>query len=81
MYLATYSYLGPFRFFLPLLFLSIWALTPLMAAEVYDRYASSANAAQGLLRNTLGATFPFFGVIMYDKLQYAYSLAHCLSHA
>lgn len=42
-------------------------------AEVYDRYASSANAAQGLLRNTLGATFPFFGVIMYDKLQFEWA--------
>ncbi|GAA5828309.1 hypothetical protein JCM5353_003296 [Sporobolomyces roseus] len=37
-------------------------------ADVYQQYSSSGQAAQSLLRNILGATFPFFGVIMYDTL-------------
>ncbi|KAI5478785.1 hypothetical protein MNV49_004611 [Pseudohyphozyma bogoriensis] len=41
--------------------------------DVYNEFSSSAQASQGLLRNTLGATFPFFGVIMYDKLTFPWA--------
>ncbi|GAA5848419.1 hypothetical protein JCM8547_004509 [Rhodosporidiobolus lusitaniae] len=41
--------------------------------HAYDRYSSSAQASQGLLRNLLGATFPFFGVWMYDKLGFPWA--------
>ncbi|GAA5837618.1 hypothetical protein JCM9279_006807 [Rhodotorula babjevae] len=47
---------------------SIYLATYLYIGDVYDRYSSSGQAAQSLLRNILGATFPFFGVTMYDKL-------------
>lgn len=33
-------------------------------SDVYDKYSSSAQAAQSLLRGVLGAVFPFFGIIM-----------------
>lgn len=38
--------------------------------DVYMQYSSSGQAAQSLLRNVLGATFPFFGVAMYDNLTF-----------
>ncbi|GAA6024106.1 hypothetical protein JCM11491_005995 [Sporobolomyces phaffii] len=38
--------------------------------DVYMQYSSSGQASQSLLRNVLGATFPFFGVVMYDNLTF-----------
>ncbi|BGP37884.1 hypothetical protein JCM10450v2_001820 [Rhodotorula kratochvilovae] len=52
---------------------SIYLATYLYIGDVYDRYSSSGQAAQSLLRNILGATFPFFGVIMYDKLGFPWA--------
>ncbi|PWN48561.1 MFS general substrate transporter [Violaceomyces palustris] len=37
-------------------------------ADVYERYASSALAAQSFLRNTLAATFPLFSRQMYSSV-------------
>ncbi|KAK4703621.1 hypothetical protein P7C70_g2595, partial [Phenoliferia sp. Uapishka_3] len=42
-------------------------------SDVYDQYSSSAQAAQSLLRGVLGACFPFFGIIMYDKLTFQWA--------
>ncbi|GAA6017150.1 hypothetical protein JCM10207_002552 [Rhodosporidiobolus poonsookiae] len=39
-------------------------------AEVYDRYSSSAQAAQSLLRGIMGAVFPFFALKLYERLSY-----------
>ncbi|GAA5945293.1 hypothetical protein JCM1841_002722 [Sporobolomyces salmonicolor] len=47
---------------------TIYLATYSYIADVYMQYSSSGQAAQSLLRNILGATFPFFGVIMYDNL-------------
>ncbi|GAA5848440.1 hypothetical protein JCM8547_004514 [Rhodosporidiobolus lusitaniae] len=52
---------------------NIYLATYLYLADAYDRYSSSAQASQGLLRNLLGATFPFFGVKMYDKLGFPWA--------
>eukprot|EP01113_Clastostelium_recurvatum_P018047 TRINITY_DN2129_c0_g1_i2.p1 TRINITY_DN2129_c0_g1~~TRINITY_DN2129_c0_g1_i2.p1 ORF type:complete len:458 (-),score=38.01 TRINITY_DN2129_c0_g1_i2:7-1380(-) len=37
-------------------------------ADSYHRYASSAMAAQSLLRNVFGAVFPLFTVQLYDRV-------------
>ncbi|GAA5862316.1 hypothetical protein JCM8547_007601 [Rhodosporidiobolus lusitaniae] len=42
-------------------------------ADVYERYSSSAQAAQSLLRGVAGAAFPFFGNIMYERLGYPWA--------
>ncbi|GAA6061662.1 hypothetical protein JCM10212_000845 [Sporobolomyces blumeae] len=44
--------------------------------DTYQQYSSSGQAAQSLLRNILGATFPFFGVSMYDNL--GFTAASCV---
>ncbi|GAA5854505.1 hypothetical protein JCM3766R1_004925 [Sporobolomyces carnicolor] len=49
---------------------SMYLATYSYFADTYMQYSSSAQAAQSLLRNVLGATFPFFGVIMYDTLTF-----------
>ena len=41
--------------------------------DAYESYSSSAQASQALLRNVLGATFPFFGTAMYDNLNFKYA--------
>lgn len=50
-------------------------------ADVYERYASSALAAQSFLRNTFAATFPLFSQGMYHKLtpKYATTLLACIA--
>jgi hypothetical protein len=40
---------------------------------VYERYASSALAAQSFLRNTFAACFPLFSQQMYEKLTPKYA--------
>ncbi|GAA5885304.1 hypothetical protein JCM6882_009560 [Rhodosporidiobolus microsporus] len=52
---------------------TIYLATYLYLGDVYDKYSSSAQASQGLLRNVLGATFPFFGIAMYDKLTFPWA--------
>ncbi|BGP05970.1 hypothetical protein JCM10049v2_001789 [Rhodotorula toruloides] len=52
---------------------TIYLGTYLVLGDIYDRYSSSAQAAQSLLRNILGATFPFFGVAMYDRLTFPWA--------
>ncbi|GAA5822963.1 hypothetical protein JCM11251_004438 [Rhodosporidiobolus azoricus] len=52
---------------------TIYLATYLYLGDVYDKYSSSAQASQGLLRNVLGAVFPFFGNIMYDKLTFPWA--------
>ncbi|TNY19193.1 hypothetical protein DMC30DRAFT_423953 [Rhodotorula diobovata] len=52
---------------------TIYLATYLYIGDVYDRYSSSGQAAQSLLRNILGATFPFFGVTMYDNLTFPWA--------
>ncbi|SPO25312.1 related to TPO1 - Vacuolar polyamine-H+ antiporter [Ustilago trichophora] len=42
-------------------------------ADVYERYASSALAAQSFLRNTFAACFPLFSQQMYAKLTPKYA--------
>lgn len=42
-------------------------------ADVYERYASSALAAQSFLRNTFAACFPLFSQQMYEKLTPKYA--------
>lgn len=42
-------------------------------ADVYERYASSALAAQSFLRNTFAATFPLFSQQMYGNLTPKYA--------
>ncbi|BGP29998.1 hypothetical protein JCM10296v2_001750 [Rhodotorula toruloides] len=54
-------------------FYTIYFGTYLVLGDIYDRYSSSAQAAQSLLRNILGATFPFFGVAMYDRLTFPWA--------
>lgn len=49
---------------------TIYLSTYSYLGDVYERYSSSAQAAQSLLRNLLGGVFPFFGVLMYDKLSF-----------
>lgn len=50
-------------------------------ADVYERYASSALAAQSFLRNTFAAGFPLFSQQMYNKLtpKYASTLLACIA--
>lgn len=50
-------------------------------ADVYERYASSALAAQSFLRNTFAACFPLFSQQMYGKLtpKYASTLLACIA--
>ncbi|SAM81909.1 related to TPO1-Vacuolar polyamine-H+ antiporter [Ustilago bromivora] len=50
-------------------------------ADVYERYASSALAAQSFLRNTFAAAFPLFSQQMYTKLKpkYASTLLACIA--
>ncbi|KWU46452.1 MFS general substrate transporter [Rhodotorula sp. JG-1b] len=52
---------------------SIYLGTYLMISECYDRYSSSGQAAQSLLRNILGSVFPFFGIAMYDNLGFPWA--------
>ncbi|GAA6004571.1 hypothetical protein JCM10207_000941 [Rhodosporidiobolus poonsookiae] len=52
---------------------TIYLGTYLYIGDAYDRYSSSGQAAQSLLRNILGAVFPFFGVIMYDELTFKWA--------
>lgn len=47
---------------------TIYLATYNYLGDVYDRYSSSAQAAQSLLRGVLGACFPFFGIIMVRPL-------------
>lgn len=49
-------------------------------ADVYERYASSALAAQSFLRNTFAACFPLFSQQMYEGLtpKYASTLLACI---
>ncbi|GAA6033954.1 hypothetical protein JCM8097_000426 [Rhodosporidiobolus ruineniae] len=42
-------------------------------SDTYERYSSSAQAAQSLLRGFMGACFPFFGNKMYENLGYPYA--------
>lgn len=50
-------------------------------ADCYERYASSALAAQSFLRNAFAATFPLFSQQMYDQLtpKYASTLLACIA--
>lgn len=50
-------------------------------ADTYERYASSALAAQSFLRNTFAAVFPLFSQQMYNKLtpKYASTLLACIA--
>lgn len=50
-------------------------------ADVYERYASSALAAQSFLRNTFAACFPLFSQQMYTQLtpKYASTLLACIA--
>ncbi|CBQ72971.1 related to TPO1-Vacuolar polyamine-H+ antiporter [Sporisorium reilianum SRZ2] len=50
-------------------------------ADCYERYASSALAAQSFLRNAFAATFPLFSQQMYDTLtpKYASTLLACIA--
>ncbi|TIA92726.1 hypothetical protein E3P99_00476 [Wallemia hederae] len=41
--------------------------------DAYEQYSSSAQAAQALIRNLLGATFPFFASGMYENLTYKWA--------
>lgn len=41
--------------------------------DAYEQYSSSAQAAQALLRNILGATFPFFATAMFDNLTFPWA--------
>ncbi|TIA91863.1 hypothetical protein E3P81_01764 [Wallemia ichthyophaga] len=41
--------------------------------DAYEQYSSSAQAAQALLRNLLGATFPFFATAMFDNLSFPWA--------
>ncbi|KAM0754246.1 MFS general substrate transporter [Meredithblackwellia eburnea MCA 4105] len=52
---------------------TIYLATYNYLSDVYDRYSSSAQAAQSLLRGILGAVFPFFGIIMYDNLTFKWA--------
>ncbi|BGP13809.1 hypothetical protein JCM10213v2_001747 [Rhodosporidiobolus nylandii] len=52
---------------------SIYLATYLYIGDVYDKFSSSGQAAQSLLRNVLGAVFPFFGVTMYDNLTFPWA--------
>ncbi|GAA5983469.1 hypothetical protein JCM11641_005819 [Rhodosporidiobolus odoratus] len=42
-------------------------------SDTYERYSSSAQAAQSLLRGIMGAVFPFFGNLMYERLGYPWA--------
>ncbi|GAA5903831.1 hypothetical protein JCM6882_001327 [Rhodosporidiobolus microsporus] len=42
-------------------------------SDVYERYSSSAQAAQSLMRGVMGAVFPFFGNKMYERLGYPWA--------
>ncbi|GAA5903062.1 hypothetical protein JCM8208_000442 [Rhodotorula glutinis] len=42
-------------------------------ADVYERYGSSAQAAQSLMRGILGSVFPFFGNTMYLRLGFPWA--------
>lgn len=50
-------------------------------ADTYERYASSALAAQSFLRNAFASTFPLFSQQMYNQLtpKYASTLLACIS--
>ncbi|GAA5956178.1 hypothetical protein JCM21900_006829 [Sporobolomyces salmonicolor] len=52
---------------------TIYLATYNYLSDVYERYSSSAQAAQSLLRGVMGACFPFFGNIMYTKLTYKWA--------
>ncbi|KAI5476210.1 2-isopropylmalate synthase [Pseudohyphozyma bogoriensis] len=47
---------------------TIYLATYQFLSEVYGTFSSSAQAAQSLLRGLLGAVFPFFALIMFDRL-------------
>ncbi|GAA5868942.1 hypothetical protein JCM3774_006798 [Rhodotorula dairenensis] len=62
--------------FITMLNLGIYTIylgTYLYISDTYDKYSSSGQAAQSLLRNILGATFPFFGIQMYDRLGFPWA--------
>lgn len=50
-------------------------------ADCYERYASSALAAQSFLRNVFAAAFPLFSQQMYEQLtpKYASTVLACIS--
>ncbi|GAA5933008.1 uncharacterized protein JCM15063_002268 [Sporobolomyces koalae] len=49
---------------------TMYHATYVYIGDVYMSYSSSGQAAQSLLRNVLGACFPFFAVSMYDNLTF-----------
>lgn len=59
----------------------IYLATFSFLADVYERYASSALAAQSFLRNTFAAFFPLFSQSMYNQLtpKYASTLLACIA--